>query len=194
MPARRFDVIAAILASLSVSAAAHASSYAFRVGTEILDATPFLAERGAMSFTDISNCQTANTGPITYGGANVADVGNEASFLASSASTSDFGDGSLYQIVIGDLAAGTILTIPHDDGVSLNDNQTAISTVFDQPTTSRTDSIDLASAADIVLYDARENRAPFHLDVSIPEPASLGLLSIGALGVGLAVRRRRSRA
>jgi len=50
--------------------------------------------------------------------ATVADFTTPGAFLSSSGSASGFQYGSYYAIDFGELAAGTVLTITHDDGVS----------------------------------------------------------------------------
>ncbi len=141
------------------------------------------------STANISNYQAANTGPILYNGASVANFSTEASFLASSGSTGGYGYGSLYQITLGDLAAGTVLTVTHDDGFSLYDNQTAYNTAHAGPTTQVTDTVVIGSSINAILYYARENGAPSVLQVTVPEPMSLSLFGTGLLALGIALRR-----
>ncbi len=142
------------------------------------------------STANISNYQAANTGPVLYNGASVANFSTETGFLASSGSTAGYGYGSLYQINLGSLAAGTVLTVTHDDGFSLFDNQTAYNTAFDAPTAQVTDTVVVSHGINGVLYYARENGAPSVLEVSVPEPMSLSLFGAGLLALGVALRRR----
>ncbi len=123
------------------------------------------------STANISNYRAANTGPVLYNGASVANFSTEARLLASSGSTAGYG--SLYQINLGSLAAGMVLTVTHGDGFDLFDNQTAHSTAFDMPTRQVTNTVVVSHGINGVLYYARENGVPSVLEVSVPEPMSL---------------------
>ncbi len=142
------------------------------------------------STANISNYQASNTGPVLYDGTSVANFSTEASFLSSSGSAGGYGYGSLYQITLGDLAAGTVLTVTHDDGFSVFNNQTAYNTAYAGPTTQVTDTVVIGSSINAVLYYARENGAPSVLQVSVPEPMSLSLFGAGLLALGAVLRRR----
>ena len=120
-------------------------------------------------------------------GANFATLTN---FLASSGSASEYQYGSLYTIGLGVLAAGTRLTISHDDGVSVFQGGIRIGTTTAGPTAQITESVVLANAGDTTLYFGRQNGAPSVLTVAVPEPASIAILGAGLLGLA-AVRRRR---
>ena len=149
---------------------------------------------GAFGFStsNISSYNPSSQATFSYGGTQVADFSTVDSFLNSSASDGGYGYGSLYQIVLGQLSAGTVLTVTHDDGYSLYENQTAIDTANSAPTTAETNTDVIASTGNYVLYYARENGAPSVLDVAVPEPASLALLGSFLLGFGLITRRKRS--
>ena len=116
-----------------------------------------------------------------------------ANFLASSGSASGYQYGSFYTIDLGTLAAGTVLTITHDDGASVYQGLTREGSTTSGATTAVTESVDLTRTADTTLYYARENGTPSILEVAVPEPVSLMLVSTGLLGVGL-LRRRAARA
>ena len=122
-----------------------------------------------------------------------ADFTSLASFLASSGSASGFQYGSFYTIELGNLAAGTILTISHDDGVSVYQGGVRQGTTTSGPTSEVTETVTLGAGGPTTLYFGRQNGAPSVLEVSIPEPASLALLGAGLLGLGF-VRRRNGQA
>ncbi len=148
---------------------------------------------GAFGFstTNISNYNPSSQTTFNYGGAQVANFSTVSSFLGSSASTSGYGYGSFYQIILGQLSAGTVLTVTHDDGYSLYLNQTAVDTANSAPTTAETNTDVISQTGNYVLYYARENGAPSVLEVAVPEPASVALLGSFLLGFGLLARRKR---
>ena len=149
------------------------------------------------SKTNVSNYFGAGT--VTYDGSMVANYGgtyglltvNPTNFLASSGSAGGFAYGSFYTIDLGKLAAGTVLTITHDDGIALFQGATRIGNTVSGATSAVTDVVDVTKAGDTVLRYARENGTPSILEVSeapVPEPVSWGVLAIGLAGL-YALRR-----
>lgn len=133
---------------------------------------------------------TNYSGSGTLGSPANANFGTLASFLASSGSASNFQYGSLYTIDLGTLAAGTVLTITHDDGASVYQNGVRQGATTAGPTTAITESVRLSSSGDTMLYYARENGAPSVLNVAVPEPVSFVVLGTGLASLTLLRRRR----
>ena len=146
---------------------------------------------------DLNSAFFTNTAAIsgyagsgTLPGPSNANFTTLASFLGSSGSAAGYQYGSLYTIGLGTLAAGTILTITHDDGVSVYQGATRIGTTTSGPTSQITETVTITAAGSTTLYYGRQNGAPSVLNVVVPEPASIALFGAGLLGLA-AVRRRR---
>jgi hypothetical protein len=155
----------------------------------------------AFGFSTSNISGYSGSGTVTYNGTQVANYGTlngnprGLNFLSSSGSASTFDYGSYYTFDLGTLSAGTVLSITHDDGVSLYlNNTTEIGSAVAGATTVTTDTIDVTTGGDITLRYARENGTPSILEVSnvtpTPEPSSIALLGTSLLGFAGVVRRR----
>ena len=166
---------------------------------------------GPLSFSDTDSQNSGNTGDLnskffnsglisgyvgsgSLGSPAGADFSSLMSFLGSSGSAANYQYGSFITIDLGSLAAGTILTITHDDGASVYQGATRIGNTTAGPTSAVTETVELTSAGDTTLYYARENGTPSVLDVNVPEPASLAIIGAGLAGLGAVRRRRAARA
>ena len=142
------------------------------------------------------------SGTVTYGSTVIANYGasnglptaNAANFLASSGSAGGYAYGSFYTFDLGKIAAGTLLTITHDDGVALFQGTTRIGNTVSGATSAVTDVVDVTKAGDTILRYARENGTPSILEVAespVPEPVSWGVLAVGLAGLYSLRRPRR---
>ena len=148
----------------------------------------------SFGFTSSSISGYNGSGTVVDGSTTVANYKNKAQFLASSGSAGGYVYGSYYTFDLGNLSAGTILTITHDDGISLFQGATRLGSSVSGPTSQTTDVINLTSSGDTILRYARENGTPSVLEVSstavTPEPNSIALLGTGLLGIAGMLRKR----
>jgi hypothetical protein len=148
----------------------------------------------AFGFSGSNISGYSGTGSVVYNSQTIADFGSVSSFLNSSGSASNFDYGSYYTFDLGVLSAGTILSITHDDGVSVYQGSTEVGSATAGPTTVTTDVIDVISTGDTILRYARENGTPSILEVNqlsaAPEPSGLALLGTSLLGFVGVVRKR----
>ena len=124
---------------------------------------------------------------------------NSTSFANFGNLTMSSGGSSLatYIQVLGSYtgATGTIGSISHDDGASLYDLTNGITDYYSPAETNEiTQTFALTGVGqtrfDLVYVEA--NGDPSNLVFAVPEPASIALLGIGLLGLGIAGRRRSS--
>lgn len=136
------------------------------------------------------------SGTVTYQGTQVADFGSLDTFLSSSGSSSGQKYGSYYVFSLGQLAAGTVLTITSDDGSAVFQNGTRVGNTVSGPTGVVTRSVTLANSGDTVLRYGRQNGTPSVLKVDItgavPEPGTWMTMILGFGVVGAAMRRRKA--
>lgn len=159
---------------------------------------PALANTGQMTdlntsfgFSTTNITAYSGSGAVVSSGQTVADFSTLSTFLSSSGSAATFTYGSYYEVDLGIVAAGTVLSITHDDGISVYQGTTRVGANASSGATSvRTNNIRVHTTGDTILRYARENGTPSILQVAIPEPMSLGLLGASLAGVGL-IRRRR---
>lgn len=123
----------------------------------------------------------------------IADYTTLANFLASSASASGGQYGTYLTFDLGVVAAGTVLTIRHDDGIALFQGSTRVGSTVSSATEAVTDTVNITNTADTILRYSRQDGTPSILQVSVPEPMSLALLGAGLAGVVL-VRRKKNAA
>jgi hypothetical protein len=136
------------------------------------------------------------SGSIEYSpcGCTVANYDNVGDFLASSGSIAGFSYLTLYSVNLGTLAAGTVLTITHDDGIALTDDYVAFGSVTSGPTQAITETATVGTTGDIKLFYTRQNGTPSILQVAVPEPASLAVFGAALIAMaGAAGWMRRER-
>jgi hypothetical protein len=146
---------------------------------------------------DISGYSGSGSVTYNYNGTptQIANFDNLADFLPSSGSIAGEGYGSLYVVDLGTLAAGTILTINHDDGIYLSENGVQIGNTVYGPTAAITENATVATTGDVMLYYTRQNGTPSILQVTVPEPASIAVFGAALICMaGMAGWMRRSRA
>jgi hypothetical protein len=148
----------------------------------------------AFGFSTSNVSAYSGSGTVTFNSQAIANYTTLSKFLASSGSASSFDYGSYYTFDLGVLSAGTVLSITHDDGISLYQGSTEVGSSVSGATTVTTDVIDVTATGDTILRYARENGTPSILEVSnvtaTPEPSSIALLGTSLLGFAGVVRRR----
>lgn len=157
-------------------------------------------------FGSATNAGGPNYGISLYSGSGSlseanADFTTLAGFLAASGSASNFNYGSLYTINLGSLTAGTVLTITHDDGVSLFQGSTQLAGLTSGPTSVITESVTIGSTGAVTLYYSRQNGSPSILSVdavapAVPEASTWMMMILAFTGLGFMGYRqsRKSRA
>lgn len=200
-----FDAVQGALANATNFATSNFTYRTTGTGIDLNFSYPTAPDLNSTFFNSASNgsivaATYAGSGTVQYNSATVADFTSLSTFLNSTASTQGFGYGSLYTIDLGILATGTLLTITHDDGVSIVQNgarvfsSTKSNGAEANPTAQTVDSFSLSGTGKTTLYYARENNSPSVLKVQattrVPEPASMAILAVGMFAAAAARRRK----
>jgi len=143
-------------------------------------------------FTAANVSNYSGYGTVTEGTTPVANFSSLATYLTSSGSASNFQYASWYEIDLGVLSAGTVLTVTHDDGASVYQNGGDLGGMVEGPTGAVTNTLELTNTADTVLYYTRQNGTPSVLQVAVPEPASIALFGAGLAAIGFIRRRNQA--
>lgn len=175
-------------------------------------ATATFTYTGALNFSNTAAQNTDSTGDLnsaifplasisSYSGTGNFALGNDnygsgvGGFLAGSGSAANFAYGSLYNIDLGVLTAGTVLTITHDDGISLFQGSTQVGSTVSGPTSAVTDIVTILATGDTHLWYSRQNGTPSILTVdavaAVPEASTWAMMILGFFGVGAMAYRRK---
>jgi hypothetical protein len=150
----------------------------------------------SFGFSNANVSGYTGSGTVNYMGTRVADFRTLSSFLASSGSSSDLKYGSYYEFSLGQLVAGTVLTITHDDGAAIYQGSTRVGSTEGGPTGVRTSVVTIGTTGDTVLRYGRQNGTPSVLKLDavapVPEPGTWMTMILGFGVVGASMRRRKA--
>jgi hypothetical protein len=132
-------------------------------------------------------------GTLTYDNKQVADFTSTNGFIQSSGSASGQPYATFYTFALGNIAAGTTLTLTHDDGAALFQNGARVGSTVSGPTGKVTENVLFTNSGLTTLTYSRQNSTPSILTVSaVPEPATWAMMLVGFGMVGAVARRRKA--
>ena len=153
---------------------------------------------GGLTWVEATQASNTLAAFVGAGGGSIAGcVGTSCSgataLMSDVLSTSGFHRTSLFELTFT-TSGPTVGVIGHDDGASIYDGSNTTAYYYDpEPTVLDTSAFSLPGAGTYNIWYVEANGAPSDLIVnltSVPEPATLGLMGLGLIGIGFARRKR----